>query len=97
MRLVSAKFFRLLSHSVKAQQETEKILKEFSFQEFVLRKNPALIHDVYDHVMESAKEGKSSQTFPQHHPLWQTPEVQQFFTEKGFEVKKQSHSIHWDK
>ncbi len=97
MRLVSAKFFRLLSHSARAQKETEKILKEFNFQEFVLRKNPALIHDVYDHVMESAKEGNGRLKLPDNHLLWQTPEVQKFFTEKGFEVKKESHSIHWDK
>ncbi len=95
MRLVSAKFFRLLAHSVRAQQETEKILKEFNFQEFVLRKNPALIHDIYDNVMESAKEGKDSMTFPDNHLLWQTPEVQKFFTEKGFEIKKGTRSIHW--
>ncbi len=97
MRLVSAKFFRLLAHSVRAQKETESILKELSFQEFVLRKHPALIHDVYDNVMESAKEGKNNLSLPHTHLLWQTPEVQKFFTEKGFEVVKNKNAIHWDK
>lgn len=93
MRIVSAKFFRLIAYKVQTQKNTEMLIKDLIYPEQILRKYPALIHELYDKIAEQAQEGKENLQLDSTHVFWQTPEVHRFFEMRGFQVQK--HVISW--
>ena len=93
MRLVSAKFFRLIAYKVQSQKKTEMLMKDLIHPEQIPRRHPSLIHELYDKITEQAQEGKEYLQLDSTHVFWQTPEVHRFFEMRGFQVQK--HTISW--
>ncbi len=95
MKLLNASYFRFLSHAVKHSQAAESILKDLKHRDDLLTKHQPMIDELYQKIVESAKEGKVKVEIPYSHPFWTSREVHHIFREKGFQVHYETNSIDW--
>lgn len=95
MKLLNASYFRFLSHAVKHSQAAESILKDLKHRDDLLTKHQPMIDELYQKIVDSAKEGKVKVEIPYSHPFWTSREVHHIFREKGFQVHYETNSIDW--
>ncbi len=95
MKLLNASYFRFLSHAVKHSQAAESILKDLKHRDDLLTKHQPMIDELYQKIVDAAKEGKVKVEIPYSHPFWTTREMHHIFREKGFQVHYETNSIDW--
>jgi hypothetical protein len=95
MRFVSANYFRYVSHAVRSKAISDSYLRSIPPSEQPLVLHAKQVEGIYDAIQEAAKEGKSTITLPHTHLLWQTPSVQKYLKEKGFELHPVEKVVKW--
>lgn len=95
MRFASANYFRYIAHAARSKKAADRYLKSLSPSEIILMNNPKQLQEIYDSITEASQNGKASVSFPHTHLLWQTPSVQTYLKEKGFEVLSESKTVKW--
>ncbi len=95
MKLLNASYFRFLSHAVKHSQAAESILRDLKNRDDLLTKHQPMIDELYQKIVEAAKEGKVKVEIPYSHSFWTSREVHHIFREKGFQVHYETNSIDW--
>ena len=86
MKLLNASYFRFLSHAVKHTKAAESIIRDLKHRDELLTKHQPMIDELYEKIVEAAKEGKVKVEVPYTHPFWTSREVHHIFREKGFQV-----------
>lgn len=95
MKLLSASYFRFLSHAVKHTKAAESILYDLQVRDDLLTKHYVMIDELYEMIKGAAKDGKVKVEIPSSHPFWLHRDVHHIFREKGFQVHYDTNSIDW--
>lgn len=95
MKLLSASYFRFLSHAVRHNKAAESILIDLKHRDDLLTKHQPMIDELYDKIVDAAKQGKVKVEIPYAHPFWMQRDVHHIFREKGFQVHYDTNSIDW--
>lgn len=92
---MSANYFRYVSHAARSRKAAETYLKSLPSSEVTLMNHSKQLQEIYDGIADASQKGKASVELPHTHLVWQTPSVQSYLKEKGFEVLPGSRSIKW--
>ena len=95
MRLLNASYFRFLSHAVRSNKAADCILYDLRQRDELITKHEALLNEMYEKIVDAAKEGKVRLEIPYSHSFWLHRDVHHIFREKGFQVHYDTNSIDW--
>lgn len=95
LHLIRAKYFKLLADASARRLLADQYASQHVITNTAVKRQEALVMSIYNTVDQAAKKGSMCVFLPHDHELWASPDIRDFFRQKGFQVCETKRALSW--